>query len=86
MCNLDDLILEHLEKEDWSTANLIEKATTMNASERRASERLRMLSKAGLVGPIVEGSDVYELTAEGQRYLEGDLDADLLARPNPRAV
>lgn len=84
---LDERILEHLEREGWSTASLIEQATTMNASESRTRERLRMLTDCGLVAPIFEGSRMYELTSEGQRYLRGELDAKKhIEQPNPHAV
>lgn len=86
MCNLDERIMEHLESEGWATPRHIERTFSMNASEGRARERLRMLSFAGLVGPLFEDSRMYELTGEGQRYLAGDLDAEHLPRPHPRAV
>lgn len=46
-----------------------------------------MLSDAGLVAPIFEDANMYELTGEGQRYLEGELDAAKhIDRPSPHAV
>lgn len=86
MCNLDERILEHLKSEGWATARHIERTFSMNASEGRSSERFRMLTEAGLVGPLFAESKMYELTSEGQRYLDGDLDAEHLKRPNPHAV
>lgn len=86
MCLLDERILENLQREGWSTAHIIERATTMNATRKRVAERLRMLTAAGLVAPIFEGSKMYELTGEGQRYLLGKLDADHQPQPHPRAV
>lgn len=86
MCVLDERILEHLEREGWSTARIIERATTMSASQRRVRERLRMLTYAGLAAPIFEESKMYEVTREGQLYLAGDLDAEHQPRPHPRAV
>jgi len=87
MCPLDERIMEYLDREGWSTARLIEQATSMNASENRVDERLRMLSQAGLVAPIVDDLDMFELTGEGRRYLDGDLDAaEHVDRPNPHAV
>jgi predicted transcriptional regulator len=87
MCPLDERIMEILDREGWSTARLIEDVTTMNASEDRAHERLQLLSEAGLVAPIYEDASMYELTGEGQRYLDGDLDAAKhVERPNPHAV
>ncbi|ELY99457.1 hypothetical protein [Natrialba asiatica] len=40
-----------------------------------------MLSQVGLVAPIFEDSNMYEITCEGQGYLDGDLDAE--NRPEP---
>jgi predicted transcriptional regulator len=79
--------MEDLDREGPSTARLVEGATSMNASERRTRERLEMLSEAGLVAPIFDGARMHELTSEGQRYLEGELDAaNHIDRPNPHAV
>lgn len=36
--------------------------------------------------PIYDGTGMYEITGEGQRYLSEDLDVGHLPRPNPRAV
>lgn len=87
MCPLDERIMEILDREGWSTARLIEDVTTMDASEDRARERLKLLSEAGLVAPIYENASMYELTGEGQRYLDGDLDAAKhINQPNPNIV
>ena len=87
MCPLDERIMELLDREGWSTARLIEDVTTMNASRGRARERLEMLSQAGLVAPAFDDKQMYELTGEGQRYLEGELDAAKhIERPNPHTV
>ena len=86
MCTLDERILEHLEREGWAMPRHIERATTMNASKERVSERLRVLTRVGLVGAIFERSRMYELTNEGVMYLGGDLDAEHLPRPDPRVV
>jgi DNA-binding PadR family transcriptional regulator len=86
MCNLDERIMELLKREGWATARHIEREMRMNASEGRSYERLEMLTQAGLVGPIYEDANMYELTAEGVRYLEGELDAEALDRPNPHIV
>lgn len=87
MCPLDERIMEILDREGLSSARLIEDLTSMNASESRARERLELLSQAGLVAPLFEDGRMYELTGEGQRYLEGELDAAKhIDRPNPHAV
>jgi hypothetical protein len=70
----DDRILEYLNREGWATASLIESEVSIDISEAHLQERLRMLQYAGLVAPI--WSDAYEITLEGMRYLEGELDAE----------
>lgn len=35
-----------------------------------------MLSDAGLIAPMSDDAEMYEVTGEGQRYLKGDLDAE----------
>jgi CTP-dependent riboflavin kinase len=86
MCNLDDLILEYIDREDWATAGLIESETTMNASRGRAFERLKMMEQAGLVEREHHRGTMFDLTGDGIRYLRGDLDAENLPRPNPHVV
>lgn len=87
MCPLDERIMEYLDLEGWSTARLIEQATSMNASESRVAERLQLLSEVELIAPLFEDAKMYELTGEGQRYLSGELDAAKhLDRPNPHTV
>lgn len=59
----------------------------MNASEGRVRERLELLTEAGLLAPLFEGSKMFELTGEGKRYLSGELDAAKhLERPTPPHV
>jgi len=45
-----------------------------------------MLSYAGLIAPIYEEANMYEITGEGQQYLAGDLDAEYLPKPSPKAI
>lgn len=86
MCTLDERLIERINEDSLSSARHLERTINFNATKRRIEERLRMLTYAGLVAPIYDGANMYEITGEGQRYLVGDLDAEHLPRPNPRAV
>ena len=70
----DDRILEFLREEGLATHRLISREVFESISPGTVAERLSMLEYAGLVccGP---GWESYELTEEGQMYLDGDLDA-----------
>lgn len=73
MKQADDRILEHLETEGWATSELIAEKPSMDISEGHVRERLLFLWYAGFVDQIWEGA--YEITATGQEYLRGELDA-----------
>jgi hypothetical protein len=84
MCTLDERILEFVEEEPLSGPNLMASVMRFDASERRIRERCRMLAQAGLVAPVMGDYGMYEITRAGERYLEGDLDAEHQPRPDPR--
>lgn len=86
MCTLDERIIEHVDENAWASPKTMEQAIKFNASERRIRERCKMLSDVGLIAPIYEGADMYEITAEGQEYLDGDLDVEHLPRPSQQAL
>jgi hypothetical protein len=69
----DDRILEILKEETWSSPKLIASRPSIDISEGHIRERLMFLWYAGLVYQIWD--DGYEITSEGLRYLDGQLDA-----------
>lgn len=81
MCTLDKRILERLLEGPWSTLLHMSRAVNLTASRGRVKERCQMLTQVGLVTPIFEDSNMYEITGEGQEYLDGDLDVE--SRPAP---
>jgi len=86
MCPLDERIMEYIKKEDWATPGVIENETMMNASWGRTYERLKILEEAGFVERLTKYGVMFELTGEGQRYLEGSLDAARhVEKPSPHA-
>ncbi|KMT45814.1 hypothetical protein EL22_27320 [Halostagnicola sp. A56] len=86
MCTLDERILEHLAEDSWSTPRHMSRVMKFDASRGRVKERCQMLSHAGFLAPIFEGSNMYEITSNGQEYLNGRLDAENRPRPSPRAI
>ncbi|SES70834.1 hypothetical protein SAMN04488694_101187 [Natrinema hispanicum] len=81
MCTLDERILEHLSEDPWSTPEHMSRVIKLTASRGRVEERCLMLSEVGLIIPIFEDSDMYEITCEGEEYLDGKLDPE--NRPSP---
>lgn len=86
MCTLDERILEHLEEDSWSTPRYMSKEFRFNASRGRVEERCRKLTQAGLIAPIYEDANLYDITSDGQQYLEGELDAEHLSVTSQRPV
>lgn len=78
MEQLDERILEHLADEPWSSPAVMATYPGFRASTARLRERCAVLSDVGLAAPLYPGADAHELTAAGQRYLDGRLDASLL--------
>jgi len=81
MCALDERILEHLSEDPWSTPKHMSRIIKLTASRERVEERCLLLSQVGLVAPILEESNMYEITCEGEEYLDGELDVE--NRPTP---
>jgi len=73
MRQLDERILEYLHEEEWGTPEMMEASSDFGVSVGQISERCQMLRFAGLIVPIYD--DAYELTTDGQQYLEGEIDA-----------
>lgn len=86
MCTLDERIIEILATESLASPRHLETVINFNASKERITEECQMLSVAGLIAPICKGADMYEITSEGLRYLDGDLNAEYLPRPNPHSL
>ncbi|ELZ05371.1 hypothetical protein C482_02436 [Natrialba chahannaoensis JCM 10990] len=86
MCTLDERILEHLADDSWSSPLHISRVIKFDASRGRVSERCQLLSQVGLVAPIFEGSNMYEITREGQEYLDGKLDVETRPTPSTQAL
>ncbi len=86
MCTLDERILERLAEKGWSTPKSMSTRLRFNASQRRIQERCQMLSQAGLISPLYQDADLYEITSAGSEYLDGQLDVRHLPTPSIRAL
>jgi len=75
----DERILEYLEEEEWVEPEMISRNAFTKVSTAHVCERLEMLRYAGLADTM--GLASYELTGDGHRYLDGELDAENLPRP-----
>jgi len=73
MKQLDERILEYLHEEEWGTPEMMEQNHDFSVSIGQIRDRCQMLQFAGLVAPIY--ADAYELTTDGQQYLDGEIDA-----------
>ncbi|ADB60293.1 hypothetical protein Htur_1405 [Haloterrigena turkmenica DSM 5511] len=49
-------------------------------------ERCLLLCQVRLITPIVEDSNMYEITCEGQEYLDRKLDVENRPTPSPQAL
>jgi len=77
MQQLDERLLELIDEEGWTSSEVASSRPEFDGISRgRIQERLDALTNAGFVGPIFEGSDMYELDTPGQLYLKGRLNAD----------
>lgn len=86
MCTLDERLIERLEDDSLASPRHLERVINFDASSARIRERLNMLSEAGLVAPIYDGANMYEVTRDGQRYLNEELDVEHLPSPSLQAV
>lgn len=80
MHQIDERIIEHLDESGWASPSTMSRGFRFTASEARILERCKALSDSGLIAPIYEGADMFELTTLGILYLNGDIDADNLSQ------
>ena len=78
MTRADDAILELLD-EAGIAANPATIAFNIDYDNRYVSQRCRKLAENGLVERVHETKAMYEITPLGERYLDGQIDADDLS-------
>lgn len=84
MCTLDERIIELVAEDPMASPSIMESVMQFDASQRRIHERCLMLADAGLIAPISDDFEMYEVTSEGLQYLDGELDAEHQPRPSSR--
>lgn len=72
----DDRILEFISENDGGSVGEIADHRLIRVSQPHVSRRCKVLSDHGLLRPL--GNGVYVITKDGQRYLDGELDAEEL--------
>lgn len=83
MYPIDERILEHLAEESWASPSTMASEPEFNQLDVDAhyiDQRCEQLIERELLVPIIEGSDMYEITRWGLAYLRGDLNAAHLRR------
>jgi len=79
MCLLDDRLLEAVAALGPISVQALASRRGLNAPVRVISTRLRLLADVGLVAPLGDlPGRTWEITTWGVRYLQGELDAELL--------
>lgn len=78
MTILDERLLEHLDGADEPLTAWQAASDLGAANRRRVAERCRVLAQAGFVVvlPRDDLGDRFDITGWGQRYLEGEVDAE----------
>ncbi|GGN17947.1 PhiH1 repressor [Halarchaeum nitratireducens] len=83
---VDERILEHLAESRWASPTTMTAVLPSASSRRRIWDRCRLLSEAGLIGPLWPGTRMYEITTSGQLYLDGELNTHDVPAPGPVRV
>jgi predicted transcriptional regulator len=73
MVAADDRILEYLSENETGTPKQMADSGNVRFSRSYITQRCKKLLDFGLIRHL--GNGVYIITDEGQRYLDGDLDA-----------
>ena len=79
MMQVDERILEYLQREGWGTPSIIARSRGFRVSEGHIRDRCQMLRYVGFVDTLA--NNMYELTTDGVLYLHGQIDAR--HRPEP---
>ena len=74
MKQLDERILETLNREGWATPRMIARESRISCSKGHIRERCEKLQHIDFIAPI--HGEMYELTNDGILYLEGEIDAN----------
>lgn len=73
----DDRILEYISEHDGGSVGDIAGHDLIRVSQPHISRRCNVLAEHGLLRAL--GNGVYVITEDGQKYLQGELDAEDLS-------
>ena len=82
MSRADDRILEHLAEKGPDTPKSIADSGRVRFSRQHINQRCKVLVSYGLLVHL--GNGVYDITADGEAYLTGDLDVQTLTADSSR--
>lgn len=83
MYTIDERILEHLSENSWAsppTMAMEKEFDQLDTDEEYIRQRCTCLTERELICPIIQDSDMYEITNLGLAYLRGDLHAGYLPK------
>lgn len=81
MYKVDERIVERLAESSWESPRTMasdSRFDDLKADEKYIERRCERLVEREMIAPVVENSDMYEITSWGLAYLRGDLDANHL--------
>jgi len=84
MVQLDEQILEYIGNGGWATPKMMAQNPGFPSYEGVLSDRCKRLHYAGLIEPF--HGEMYDITIEGQLYLDGEIDARHQPFPKASAV
>ena len=73
MIQLDERILEYVESQGWAMPSMLARERQFPEYEGVISDRCKRLHYCGFLDPI--HGEMYDITAEGRLYLQGEIDA-----------
>ena len=83
---LDERILEALRDDGPASIRYLAAKRSIFATAAQVRARCRLLASVDLVEPHTRDWELFELTGDGRRYLEGELDVSLRWLPHPRGA
>ena len=81
MYKVDERIVERLSENSWESPKTMagdSRFADLGADEEYIRQRCKQLVEREMIAPVVEDSEMYEITSWGLAYLRGDLDANHL--------
>ncbi|ELZ22390.1 hypothetical protein C475_17798 [Halosimplex carlsbadense 2-9-1] len=84
MMQLDERIMEYIDREGWVSPRLLARERGFPETEGVIRDRCKRLRYTGFIEPF--HGEMYDITIEGQLYLDGEIDARHQPFPKASAV